>query len=197
MLNSKRCHFIDTIMFQINLNHSSSSMSNSRCSPFSTNEPLSSSIYSSSSKIGCFGLWFFQIQLSNKINFSRSYGIECLFNISIIDASANPLPSGDLFGMMKSLRLPKSHSRPPDPSLDASIATNASAKEDILCCSFHHQLTRFPSSCTTRKSRPNQQKSNISMLIGALQWPFSKRGIFWNLLESIGIFNLLQFMDSI
>ena len=40
----------------------------------------------------------------------------------IIDAFANPPPSDDLFGVMISFRLPKSHSSPPDPGLEASKA---------------------------------------------------------------------------
>ena len=55
-----------------------------------------------------------------------------LVQIFIIDASANPPPSDDLFGMMISFKLPKSHSSPRDPSLDASKTASASAKQGIL-----------------------------------------------------------------
>jgi hypothetical protein len=70
--------------------------------------------------------------MSSKINFFKSYGIRCLFNFNIIDASANPPPSDDRFGVMISFRLPKSHSSPPDHGLDASKAAAASAKQGIL-----------------------------------------------------------------
>ena len=77
-------------------------------------------------------MWFFQSELSNKISFSRSHGIRCLFNFNIINASANPHPSDDLFGVMISFRLPKSHSSPPNSGLDASKVAAASAKQGIL-----------------------------------------------------------------
>ena len=60
------------------------------------------------------------------------YGIRCLFNFSIIDAFANPPPSNDLFGVMISFYLPKSHSSPPDLGLDASKAAAVSAKQGII-----------------------------------------------------------------
>jgi hypothetical protein len=41
-------------------------------------------------------MWFFQSKLTNMNNFSGSYGIRCLFNFNIIDASANPPPNDQL-----------------------------------------------------------------------------------------------------
>ena len=77
-------------------------------------------------------MWFSQSKLSSNINYSGSYGIRCLFNFNIIDTFANPPLNDDLFGVMISFKLPKSHSSPLDPSLDASKATAASAKQGIL-----------------------------------------------------------------
>jgi hypothetical protein len=83
-------------------------------------------------KIGRFGIWFSQLELFSNIGFSGSYGIRCLFNFSIIDASTNPPPSDDLFGVMTSFKLPKSHSSPLDLGLDASKVAVASTKQGIL-----------------------------------------------------------------
>ena len=86
----------------------------------------------SSLKIWCFEMRFSQSELFNNISFSGLYSIRCLFNFNIIDASTNPPPSNDLFGVMISFRVPKSHSSPLDPGLDASKAAAASAKQGIL-----------------------------------------------------------------
>ena len=52
------------------------------------------------------------------------------------NTSANPPQSDDLFGVMISFRLPKSHSSPHDLGLDASKAAAASAKQGILSFSI-------------------------------------------------------------
>ena len=55
-----------------------------------------------------------------------------LVTFNIINASTNPPPSDDLFGVMISFKLPKSQYSPHDPGLDGSKAATASAKQGIL-----------------------------------------------------------------
>ena len=106
MLNLRRRRFINTIISHISQNYSLFWMFSYCCSSFFTNKLSSSSICISSSKAGCFGMWFSQSELSSNIKFSGSYGSRCLFNFNIIDTSTNPPPNNDLFGVMMSFKIP-------------------------------------------------------------------------------------------